>query len=168
MQHQIIIGLQTVVSCDTNPIEPLVISVTKFNAVQAYKMAGSVRTLVPGLRDFAERQILASAEGIAHGFGAHVEFNYCRSCPVTFNHTKETNVAIKAARKIVEAACMDDKIKPRMSSEDFAFMLEERPGALIGNGSTPGLHYPAYDFNDEALPYGIGYWVNLVETALAI
>lgn len=55
------------------------------------------------------------------------------------------------------------------SVEDFAYMLEARPGALIylGNGSTARLHHPAYDFNDEALPYGIGYWVNLVETTLA-
>lgn len=56
-----------------------------------------------------------------------------------------------------------------MGSEDFAYMLEARPGAFIflGNGPTAGLHHPAYDFNDEALPYGIGYWVSLVETALA-
>lgn len=174
---QIILGLQILVSRNTSPIEALVISITKFNAAQAYniipdhvEMAGCVRTLVPELRDFAETQILASARGIARGFGADVEFRYCRSCPVTFNHTEETNMAIKAACNTVGPACVDDKIKPRMGSEDFAYMLEARPGSFIfiGNGSTAGLHHPAYDFNDEALPYGIGYWVNLVEIALAM
>ncbi|WP_018320907.1 M20 aminoacylase family protein [Bradyrhizobium sp. WSM2793] len=174
---QIIIGLQTLVSRNTNPIEALVISVTKFNAAQAYniipdrvEMAGTVRTLVPVLRDFAERQILAAAQGIARGFGADVEFKYRRSVPVTFNHTEETNLAIKVARDLVGPVCVDNKIKPRIGAEDFSYMLEARPGAfiLLGNGSTSGLHHPAYDFNDEALPYGIGYWVNLVETALAV
>lgn len=173
---QIILGLQTVVSRNTNPLEALVISITKFNAAQAYniipnqvELAGTVRTLVPGLRDFAERQIFAAAQGIARGFGADVEFKYRRHDPVTFNYTEGTNLAMQAARKLVGTASVDDKIKPQMGSEDFAYMLEARPGAFIflGNGSTAGLHHPAYDFNDDALPYGIGYWVNLVETALA-
>ncbi|MHB0791281.1 M20 aminoacylase family protein [Bradyrhizobium sp. 5.13L] len=174
---QIIVGLQTLVSRYTNPIEALVISVTKFSAARAYnvipdqvEMAGSVRTLVPDLRDFAERQILSSAQGIARGFGADVEFRYCRSGPVTINHAEETDLAIKAARNLVGPTSVDDKILPRMGSEDFAYMLEARPGAIIflGNGSTAGLHHPAYDFNDDTLPYGIGYWVNLVETVLAL
>lgn len=173
---QIVIGLQTLVSRNTNPLEALVISVTKFNAAQAYniipdrvEMAGTVRTLVPGLRDFAERQILASAQGIARGFGADIDFRYSPSSPVTINHTDETNFAINVARNLVGPASVNDKMKPRMGSEDFAFMLEARPGAFIflGNGPSAGLHHPAYDFNDEALPYGIGYWVSLVETALA-
>ncbi|WP_247276996.1 MULTISPECIES: amidohydrolase [unclassified Bradyrhizobium] len=173
---QIIVGLQTLVSRNTNPMEALVISVTKLNAAQAYnvipdrvELAGSIRTLVPGLRDFAQRQIFAAARGIARGFGADVEFEYCRSAPVTINHPEETNLAVKAARNLVGPACVDEKITPRMGSEDFAYMLDARPGAIIflGNGSTAGLHHPAYDFNDDALPYGIGYWVNVVETVLA-
>ena len=172
---QIVTGLQTLVSRSTNPPDSLVISVTKLSAAQAYnvipqqvEMAGTVRTLKPGLRDFAERQILASAQGIARGFGGDIEFKYWRD-PVTFNHTEGTNLAIEAARNLVGSHCVDDAVKPRMGSEDFAYMLEARPGAFIflGNGSTAGLHNPAYDFNDEALPYGIGYWVNLVQAALA-
>lgn len=173
---QIILGLQTLVSRNANPLESLVISVTKVSAAQAYniiparvEMGGTVRTLAPSLRDFVERQIMATASGIARGFGADVELKYRRLEPVTFNHTEETNVAIKAARSLVGIASVDDKLKPRMGSEDFAYMLEARPGAFIflGNGSTAGLHHPAYDFNDEALPYGIGYLVSLVETVLA-
>lgn len=173
---QIVTGLQTLVSRNTDPLNSLVISVTKLSAAQAYnvipqqvEMAGTVRTLKPGLRDFAERQILASAQGIARGFGGDIEFRYRRHDPVTFNHTEGTNLAIEAARNLVGSHCVDDAVKPRMGSEDFAYMLEARPGAFIflGNGSTAGLHNPAYDFNDEALPYGIGYWVNLVQAALA-
>lgn len=173
---QIIVGLQTLVSRNTDPLDSLVVSITKLNAGQAYniipghaEIAGTVRTLVPSLRDFAERQILTLAQGIARGFGGDVEFKYRRHDPVTFNHTEGTNLAIRAARNLVGSASVNDKMRPRMGSEDFAYMLEARPGAFIylGNGSSAALHNPAYDFNDEALPYGIGYWVNLVETALA-
>ncbi|RWO86340.1 M20 aminoacylase family protein [Mesorhizobium sp.] len=172
---QIILGLQALVSRGTDPLESLVISVTKLNAGTAYniipdhaEICGTVRTLAPDLRDFAERQILAAAQGIARGFGGDVELKYRRLEPVTFNHTAETNLATKAARSLVGPASVDDSIRPSMGSEDFAYMLEARPGAyiLLGNGSTAGLHNPAYDFNDEALSYGIGYWVNLVETTL--
>ncbi|UVK48702.1 amidohydrolase (plasmid) [Mesorhizobium sp. AR07] len=173
---QIIGGLQTLVSRYTNPLDSLVISITKLNAAQAYniipdqvEIGGTVRTLVPSLRDFAERQILALAQGIARGFGGDAELNYRRHDPVTFNHTEETNLAITAARNLVAPASVNDKMRPRMGSEDFAYMLEVRPGAFIyvGNGSSAGLHNPGYDFNDEAMPYGIGYWVSLVETVLA-
>lgn len=174
---QIILGLQSLVSRGTDPLEGFVISVTKLNAGTAHniipdqvELAGTVRTFSSTLRDFAERQILASAQGIARGFGADVELTYRRDCPVTLNHIDGTTLAIKAARKVVGASSVNDKIRPEMGSEDFAYMLEARPGALIyvGNGSTAALHNPAYDFNDEALPYGIGYWINLVETTLAV
>ncbi|MER9451737.1 M20 aminoacylase family protein [Mesorhizobium sp. M0254] len=173
---QIILGLQTLVSRRTDPRESLVISVTKLSAAQAYnvipdrvEIAGTVRTLASGLRDFAEREILASAQGIARGFGADIEFRYLRSVPATFNHTEGTDLAIQAARSLVGSASVNDKIKPSMGAEDFAYMLEARPGAYIflGNGPTEPVHNPAYDFNDEALPYGIGYWANLVETILS-
>lgn len=173
---QIIVGLQTLVSRNTDPTESLVISVTKLHAGTAYniipdytEIAGTVRTFLPSLRDFAERQIEACAQGIARGFGAEIEFKHRRLEPAMFNHKEGTNLAIKAARGLVGPVSVADKIKPSMGSEDFAYMLEARPGAYIhiGNGPTASVHNPSYDFNDEALPYGIGYWVNLVETALA-
>ncbi|CAH2394349.1 M20 aminoacylase family protein [Mesorhizobium ventifaucium] len=172
---QIILGFQILVSRQTNPIEALVISVTKINAGTAYNvipdqvhLAGTVRTFSPGLRDFAEREILVSSKGIARGLGGDVELNYRRDTPVTFNHPTETDLAIRAARALVGSSSVNTKMPPRISSEDFAYMLEARPGAIIyiGNGPTAALHNPAYDFDDEVLPYGIGYWVNLVETVL--
>ncbi|MER8370977.1 M20 aminoacylase family protein [Mesorhizobium sp. M1378] len=174
---QIVVLLQSLVSRSTDPLESLVISVTKLNAGTAYniipehaEMAGTVRAFAPGLRDFAERQIEACAEGIARAFGAEIEFRHRRLEPPMFNHAEGTNLAITAARGLVGPAFVDDKVKPGMGAEDFAYMLEARPGAyiLVGNGPTASVHHPAYDFNDEVLPYGIGYWVNLVETTLAV
>ncbi|WP_031248274.1 M20 aminoacylase family protein [Mesorhizobium sp. LNHC229A00] len=172
---QIIVGLQPLVSRSTNPLESLVVSITKMHAGEAYNvipetatLSGTVRTLKPGLRDFAEAQIPAVARGIATGYGAEIEFKYRRIDPIMINSPEETNLAISAARNLVGAISVDDNYSPVMGSEDFAFMLEARPGAMIfiGNGSTASLHNAAYDFNDEALPYGIGYWANLVETVL--
>lgn len=172
---QIILGLQTLVSRNTDPMEALVISVTKLKAAEAYnvipdhvEIAGTVRTLTSKLQDFAEREILASTQAIARGFGADIEFRYRRSVPITFNHTEGTNSAITAAAALVGPASVDDKVRMSMGAEDFAYMLEARPGAMIflGNGASPSLHNPAYDFDDEALVYGIGFWVSLIETKL--
>ncbi|MFB9985725.1 M20 aminoacylase family protein [Mesorhizobium kowhaii] len=174
---QIVVGLQTLVSRNTDPTEALVISVTRLEAGQAYNIisdqvaiGGTVRTLSPSLRDFTERQIKVCAEGIAHGLGAEIEYKHRRLEPLTFNHTKETNQATDAARGLVGDGSVNDRVKPIMGSEDFAYMLQARSGAFIflGNGPSAGLHHPAYDFDDEALPYGIGYWVNLVEKSLAV
>ncbi|MER9408213.1 M20 family metallopeptidase [Mesorhizobium caraganae] len=173
---QIIIGLQTLVSRKTDSQESLVISVTKLSAGTAYnvipefvEISGTVRTLKSSLRDFAENRIRSCAEGIASAFDAKIVFKHRRLEPLMFNHTEGTNFAIRAARGLVGHDAVDSNAKPSMGSEDFAYMLEARPGAYIrlGNGSTAYVHDPAYDFNDEALPYGIGYWVNLVETILS-
>lgn len=173
---QIILGLQTLVSRRTDPLESLVISVTKLNAAQAYniipdhvEISGTVRTLLPSLRDFAEREIFAAAQGIARGFGADVEFKYLRSVPPTINYPEETKLAIAAAQDLVGSASVNDAVKVSLGAEDFAYMLEARPGAyiLLGNGPTAECHNPAFDFDDEALPYGIGWWVKLVERILA-
>ncbi|MER9057342.1 M20 aminoacylase family protein [Mesorhizobium sp. M0910] len=174
---QIIVALQTLVSRNTDPTEALVISVTRIDTGQAYNIisdqiaiGGTVRTLSSALRDFAERQVRICAEGIARALGAGIEYKHRRLEPLTFNHTVETNQAIDAARSLVGDDAVNDKIKPILGSEDFAYMLQARPGAFIflGNGPSADLHHPAYDFDDEALPYGIGYWINLVEKSLAI
>jgi hippurate hydrolase len=174
---QIIVGLQTLVSRSIDPLEALVPSVTMLKGAEAFniipdqvKMAGTVRMLVPSLRDLAEQQILACAQSIARGYGADAELRYRRHDPVTFNQTAETKLAVRAACNLVGTGSVNDRAKPQMGSEDFAYMLEARPGAFIflGNGATASLHNPAYDFNDEALPYGIGYWVQLVESVLAL
>ena len=173
---QIVMGLQTLVSRATDPLQSMVLSVTKIHSGEAYniiptkvEIAGTVRTLMPALRDFAEQRIPQTASAIAGAYGAGVEFKYRRFDPVTFNQSKPTKVALHAARDVSGEDRVDDAVRPVMASEDFAYMLEARPGAFIfiGNGDSAALHHPAYDFDDEALPYGMSYWVSLAETALA-
>jgi len=172
---QIVGALQTIASRNANPLRSVVVSVTQFHAGTTHNIipeeafiSGTVRSLDEQVRDLAERRIGELAAGIAAAHGAVVEFDYERACPVTVNHPAETDYAAKAAIDIVGADNVDTEVDPTMAGEDFAFMLQARPGAyiLIGNGQTPGLHNPAYDFNDEALAAGISYWVRLAEQRL--
>lgn len=91
-----------------------------------------------------------------------------RSVPATFNDPEKTKIAVSAARSLVGPGAVDDAMRVLMGAEDFSYMLEARPGSFIfvGNGPTAECHNPAFDFDDEALPYGMGYWVKLVETIL--
>jgi hippurate hydrolase len=87
---------------------------------------------------------------------------------VLVNHEKQALFAGDVASEIVGEANVNRDLVPMMGGEDFAFMLNERPGAFIwvGNGPSAGLHHPKYNFNDDAIPFGTSYWVRLVETAL--
>ena len=87
---------------------------------------------------------------------------------MTENHPKQTEFAERVASDVAGAARVDTTIAPSMGAEDFSFMLLERPGAfiMIGNGVGPGLHNPGYNFNDDAIPFGVSYWVRLAETAM--
>ncbi|MCB5203697.1 M20 family metallopeptidase [Neorhizobium sp. T786] len=172
----IVVGLQSIVSRETDPLKSLVVTVASIHGGGAnnvipdtVKMSGTVRTLLPETRDFAEKRLkeLVQATALAHGAAADVM--YRRGYPVTFNHDAETDFAAGVAGRIGGPNSVDMGMAPHMGAEDFSYMLERRPGAFIfiGNGDTASLHNPAYDFNDEALPYGISYWVTLAETALA-
>ncbi len=94
---------------------------------------------------------------------------YKNNYPVTYNHDDQTDFAARVAKNVAGEGKVKTDVAPMMAAEDFSYMLEARPGAYIflGNGDTPGLHHPAYDFNDEAIPYGVSYFVSVVETALA-
>jgi amidohydrolase len=173
---QIVQALQTIVSRNTDPIDSLVVSVTKFHAGDAYniipataELAGTVRTLRMQAGEQARERLEAICEGIGAANGAVVTLNYKANYPVTFNHAAQTDFAGRIAMEIAGEGGVDLEIAPLMAGEDFSYMLERRPGAFIflGNGNTAGLHNPAYDFNDEAIPHGISYWVRLAETALA-
>ena len=107
--------------------------------------------------------------GLAAAYGVTARLDYERGYPTTRNHPDQTDFAASIARRVAENGVVHTEIQPIMGAEDFSFMLESRPGAFIfvGNGDSAGLHHPAYDFNDAALPYGMTYWAQLVETALA-
>ncbi|WP_313591223.1 M20 aminoacylase family protein [Agrobacterium cavarae] len=172
---QIVTNLQLIASRNADPLRSIVVSVTRFQAGTSHNIipnealiAGTVRTLDENVRDMAEARIRQIAEGIALANGAEAEAEYQRYCPVTVNHPAETDYAAEIARDVVGANNVDADVDPSMAGEDFSYMLKERPGAFIfiGNGDTAGLHNPSYDFNDEALAYGISYWVKLAEQRL--
>ncbi|PBC10983.1 M20 aminoacylase family protein [Mesorhizobium sp. WSM3859] len=173
---QLVGALQTIASRSTDPVEAVVVSVTKFHAGDAYnvipetaEIAGTVRTLKKEVAKKSEERIRAICAGIATAFGATIEVDYDANYPVTFNHAEETAFAGDVAADIAGDNHVHRAIQPVMGGEDFSYMLEARPGAFIfiGNGDTAGLHHPAYDFNDEVIPHGMSYWVKLAETALA-
>ncbi len=168
-------ALQTIVSRSVNPVESAIVSVTRFHAGEAHniiaetaEVSGTVRTLTPEVRDLIEARMRAILDGLAKAFGAQIDLHYDRNYPVTRNHPRQTAFAASVAEDVVGAARVDADALPLMIGEDFSYMLEQRPGALvlIGNGDTAGLHSPAYDFNDGVIATGCSYWVRLVETAM--
>ena len=110
----------------------------------------------------------AIVEGTAQAYGAKATLTYRRDYPVTRNHERQTAFAASVAAEVAGADRVNVDAAPLMGAEDFSYMLEARPGAFIfvGNGDSAGLHNPAYDFNDEAIPVGSSYWARLVETAM--
>jgi amidohydrolase len=172
---QLVNALQTIVSRGTDPLDSVVISVTKFHAGDAHniipqkaELAGTVRTLRKEMRDYAQKRLTEIVEGITGALGATATIDYARNYPVTFNHDRETDFAANVARKVAGNGAVNEEVAPMMAGEDFSYMLEARPGAFIfmGNGASASLHNPAYDFNDDAIPHGISYWVNIAESAL--
>lgn len=169
-------ALQTVVSRGVNPTDAAVLTVTRFNAgtgsniiPDIARLSGTVRALHPETRDFVERRLREVVERTAAAHGATATVAYRRNYPVTVNHPQQTALAARVAAEVAGEGKVDTDAPPIMGAEDFAYMLEARPGAFIfiGNGDTPGLHSPAFDFNDEIIPLGCSYWVRVAETAMA-
>ncbi|RXH15417.1 amidohydrolase [Bradyrhizobium guangzhouense] len=172
---QIVGALQSIVARNVNPLQSAVVSITQFHAGTAFniipetaELSGTVRTLDPEVRDLVERRIGEVADSVARAYGGSAETKYTRMYPVTFNHAREAGVAADVARDIVGADRVNDRIIPMMGAEDFSFMLQERPGAmvLVGMGESPACHHPAYVFNDNILGHGASFWVRLIETAM--
>jgi amidohydrolase len=172
---QIITNIQSVVSRNVDPLKSAVVSVCMFQAgntdnviPQTVRLRGTARSLAPEVRDLVEKRLHQVVEGTAAAFGAKAKLTYKRGYPVLENHEQQTGFAAQVASQIVGGGQVDTSLPPMMGAEDFSFMLQARPGAFIwiGNGDSAGLHHPAYNFNDDAIPFGTSYWVKLVETAL--
>jgi hippurate hydrolase len=172
---QIVNQIQSIVARNVDPLHAAVISICVFNAgttdnviPQTALLRGTARSLTPEVQDLLERRLHEVVEGTARLYGATAKLTYKRDYPVTRNHERQTAFAADVAAQVVGSERVDHDVAPVMGAEDFSFMLEARPGAFIfvGNGDSAGLHHPAYDFNDEAIPIGTSYWVKLVETAL--
>jgi hippurate hydrolase len=174
---EIIVALQSIVSRTIDPLESAVVSVTRLRAGDAAnvipesaEMVGSARALTPAVRDAIEAGIARLAGGIAAAHGASADIAYERGYPPTVNHAAESEIAARVAAVVAGAENVGKHWLPIMGSEDFSFMLEERPGcyAFIGIGEDRAMcHSPRYDFNDDILALGASYWVRLVETTLA-
>ena len=172
---QIVLALQTIASRNVDPVRQVVVSVTSFetsstafNVIPAsVRLKGTVRSLDDDTRAFAEERIRALVPAIAGGMGATAEITYFHGYPVMVNTPDETAFAAEVATA-VSGSCGEAPLV--MGGEDFAFMLQERPGAyiVVGNGDSAGLHHPAYDFNDEAIFAGSSYWVELIERRLPV
>jgi amidohydrolase/hippurate hydrolase len=136
-------------------------------------LRGTVRTLDAAIQDQTEALMRQICEGVARTHGAKIELKYMRGYPGVVNTPKETGAAVAAAASLVGEAQVRTDIAPAMGSEDFAFMLQKRPGAYIGIGAgegenDPNVHNPYYDFNDNILPLGAAYWVALVQQQLPV
>jgi amidohydrolase len=172
---QLLTALQQIVSRNVDPLDSAVISICEFHAgnarnviPQTAELHGTVRTLTPQVRDLVERRVREVVAGVAQITGAKIDLNYERGYPVTVNHAAQTESATNVARQVAGEGNVHHT-QPMMGGEDFAYMLQARPGAFIfcGNGDSAGLHHPAYNFNDEAIVYGTSYWIKLVENTLA-
>jgi hippurate hydrolase len=173
MAAQAVLALQTIASRNADPVDRLVVSVTAFetsskayNVIpQSVALRGTVRTMSPQMRDLAEKRIAEICQGVAATFGGAAEVDYRRGYPVMVNSDEQTEFAAEVARS-VSGNCAEAPLV--MGGEDFAFMLEERPGAyiLVGNGDTAHVHHPEYNFNDEAIPAGCSWYAEVVEKRL--
>jgi len=173
---QILVSLQSVVARNVDPIKRVVLTVGTFNTDSAASnviahsvvMEGTMRTLDPEYREIGEARIRRMVTDTASAYGATAEVKWTPGYPVTINTETETTYAAEAA--IAVAGKVDTATDPIMPSEDFSYMLEERPGAymFMGNGDTAMCHHPEYNFEDEAIPAGCSWFVELAERRMPL
>ncbi len=167
---QLVQALQSIASRNADPVDQVVVSVTAiessskaFNVIpQCVMLKGTIRTMSKEMRALAKARLFGIAEATAQAFGAKAIINYIDGYPCMVNTDEQTAFAAQVAQNIA-GSCNDAPLV--MGGEDFAYMLEERPGAyiLVGNGETAMVHHPEYNFNDEAIPAGCSWWAGIVE-----
>jgi hippurate hydrolase len=172
----VLLAAQSIVSRNVDPIENAVVTIgaihtdnDTYNIIpQTVTMKGTARTLSTEVQDLIEERLPLIVKRTAEAYGASAEVHYHRNYPVTISSDDEVSFAAQVARDVAGDAAVNADTPPLMGAEDFSFMLNERPGAyiVVGNGDTAGVHHPAYDFDDEAIPYGTSYWVRLAEMAM--
>ena len=171
----LVLALQSIVSRNADPTEQAVVSVTAmktgsdaFNVIpDRVDLLGTARSLSPEMRDLIQTRMQALCDSLPAGFGGRAVLEYERNYPVMVNHEAQTEFAADVARS-VSGQCADAPLV--MGGEDFAFMLEERPGAyiLVGNGDTAMVHSPDYNFNDAVIPAGCSWWAGIVEQRMPL
>jgi hippurate hydrolase len=176
---QLVLALQTVVARNVHPCESAVVSVTQIHGGEALNvipddavLRGTIRTFKPDVQETVERSIERICAGVASAFGAQINAVFDQRYPPTVNSAVETELCRQVATNIFGESRVRTNDLPSMGAEDFAYMLQEKPGCYVwlGNGAGSGgcsLHNPHYDFNDDILPLGVSYWVTLAQSALA-
>ncbi|MDD2873455.1 MAG: M20 family metallopeptidase [Azoarcus sp.] len=171
-------AIQTIVSRTLDPADAAVVSVTQFHAGEAYnvipdraELSGTVRAFSEPVQQRIEQRLGELCAGIGAAFGVRVDFEYRRGYPPTINTPSEAALCVDTAASLVGADKVDTTARPSMGAEDFSYFLQRKPGAYVWIGNGPGeggcmLHNPNYDFNDEILPVGVAYWVQLVKRLL--
>ena len=178
----IITAAQSIVSRNVSPIDTAVVSLCSMQAgnpgamsvIPAHaKLVGTVRTFRPATQDMIERRLNELVPAIAAAFGAKATLKYERVYPATINHDAEAAFAMRVAETLVGPENVARNLDPSMGSEDFAFMLQARPGAFarLGQGGAEGgcfLHNSTYDFNDAVIPLGAGFLASLAERSMPL
>jgi hippurate hydrolase len=173
----IVMSLQTIVSRNIDPQDATVVTVGFFKAGSAYNVipgevhiGGTTRTTTPENRKLAQKRIKEICDGAAQMYGVQVEVEHRPGYPPTVNNAEKVRFALEVAADVCGASGVRDNVKPSMGAEDFSYMLEKVPGAMVmlGNGGSESinLHNPRYDFNDMAIPFGISFFVKTVERFL--
>lgn len=167
----LVVALHNIVSRHVDPLKRVVLTVGTFESdsaasnIIAHKvvLGGTVRTLDKEYRQSVEKRIREVAQGTALAHGAAIDIDWQPGYPATVNTPENTGYAARVAHSISDD--VDDNADPILPSEDFSYMLEERPGAYIfmGNGDSAACHHPAYNFNDDAIPYGASWYVGMIE-----
>lgn len=177
---QIVTALQSIASRRVDPLESVVVSVTQIHAGDTWNVIpqeavirGTVRSFSAEVQAQTEADIERIAKGICDSQGASMKMRYERRYPAVVNTELETDIAAEVAAQVVGDTNVEVGMPPLMGSEDFAYMLQKKPGCYIwlGNGADgqPGgcsVHNPLYDFNDEISVIGASYWAKLVETTM--
>jgi hippurate hydrolase len=183
----VVTALQSIITRNKRPVDAAVLSVTQFHAGETSNVipdsamiGGTVRTFTNEVLDLIERRLNEVAQHVAEGFDCQADIVFTRNYPPTINHDQETQFAIGVMQDLVGTDNVNVRIDPTMGAEDFAFMLQEKPGCYVFLGNGDGdhrstghgmgpchLHNPSYDFNDALIPVGVNYWVALAQKFLA-
>ncbi|MFZ5464036.1 MAG: M20 aminoacylase family protein [Pseudomonadota bacterium] len=171
-------ALQTIASRTLHPLDAVVVSVTQFHAGDAYNvipaetvLRGTVRAFRAEVQDKIEQTMRRLCAGVGDAYGVSVSLRFERGYPPTVNDAEAAAVCRAVAGEVLGADNVLTGLQPTMGAEDFAYMLQEKPGCYVWLGNGPGeggctLHSPVFDFNDDIIPIGVSYWVRLVEHQL--
>ncbi|MGL4404560.1 MAG: amidohydrolase, partial [Notoacmeibacter sp.] len=172
---QLVGMVQTIAARNVDPMESVVLTVTQFNAGTALNiipevatLAGTIRTLSHEVRAIAVKRLHEICAGVALAHGIDINVDHMPGYPVTVNAFDETQNIIEAAADVVGGKAVEANMPASLGAEDFSYMAMARPGAFIfiGNGDTQHVHHPKFNFDDNAIPFGVSYWASLVQHRL--